>query len=91
LDADSLDVKSGPFGLKLTGPNAILIALFILQLALIGLSLYEHNLRSREHDEILCINKLSLFIRTMTPGSKMEWDKMPIDLYGCMPEFLYKK
>jgi hypothetical protein len=51
------------FGVSLTGQNLII---FVLLLALCGLTLYEHVLRSNEHDELQKIGTLNNYL-LLTP------------------------
>lgn len=91
----SVDIKSGPFGLHLTGRDSILILVFVAIVGFAGLTIIQHQERSKEHAEIMCSTKLAIFVYT-TPREvsgkiEIDWYKMPIDLYGCVPRFLYEK
>lgn len=88
---DSIDVKTGLFGLKLAGPNAMLLFIVILILGTGLLYLWQNVLREREHHEIMCMMKLTLFIQTIPKGSVVEWERMPVDLFPCVPAFLYRQ
>ncbi len=88
---DSIDIKAGPFSGKLTGRDSMMIFIVILLLALAGLTLWEHAMRANESKEIMCAIKLNLFMQTTTRGTPIEWDKMPVDLYPCIPRFLYDR
>jgi F0F1-type ATP synthase membrane subunit a len=88
---DSVDLKSGPFGVKLSGPNAMTIFLFISLLALAGLTFMEHKKRQEEHAQLNCSIRLSIFIYTMPRGAALDWERMPVDLYPCIPRFLYQR
>ena len=88
-------IKSGPFGISLTGRDSILILLFLSIVGLAALTLTVHGARSKEHEQIMCSTKLAIFVYT-TPREQsgrveIDWSKMPVDLYGCVPKFLYEK
>lgn len=91
MDNDSVDIKSGPFGLNLKGANAFSIALFLLILCLAGLTLFENSKRESEHEHIVCTLKLVLFMQTQPKGAPIEWERVPVDLYPCIPGFLYNR
>jgi hypothetical protein len=90
-------VELSGFGanLKLFGSNSLAVFLLILLAANIAVTLWEGTLRSREHDEIQCSTKLAIFVysstRSPTTGTvDIQWDRLPVDLFGCLPTFLYK-
>jgi len=87
---DSVDFKSGPLGLKLAGPNAIQILLFISVLALGALVFWGHKQRAQENASMLCMIKLNLFVNQQPRDVPLDWGKMPVDLYPCVPAFLYR-
>jgi len=87
---DSVGLTTKWFGLNLAGKDALGIFLFISLLALAGVTLWEHSQRSNEHDQIGCMLKLNLFMQQIPPGTAIDWHRMPIDLYPCIPSFLYK-
>lgn len=90
-NGDSVDLKSGPFGLKLAGPNALGIFLFIALLATGALAFMQHAQRQLEHERLQCSIRLSIFIYTLPKGSPIDWERMPVDLYPCIPRFLYER
>lgn len=90
-NGDSVDFRTGLFGIKLTGPNSLITFLFLAILALSGLTLMQHINRQREHTEIVCMIKLNLFMNNIPKGEAIDWAKMPVDLYGCVPRFLYER
>ena len=63
----------------------------ILILALAGLIVFIHTQRELDHKEIACLIKLDLFLHTSPRGSKIDWDNLPIDVWNCLPQFLYKE
>ena len=85
----NLSTKLGT--LSLGGKNALDIALLITMLALAGLTVYEHIQRSMEHDTITCEIKLNLFMQAQDLAKPIEWRKMPVDLFNCIPKFLYDR
>jgi len=87
----SIEVKSGPVGLKLIGKDSLVIFLFLVIAANIGITLWQHLARSQEHEEITCHLKLNLYMQAVARGSPIEWEKMPIDLYKCVPKFLFER
>ena len=88
-DTVNLTTKLGT--LSLGGKSALEIALLIVMLALAGLTVYEHIQRSQEHDTITCQIKLNLFMQAQDPTKSIEWRKMPVDLFNCIPKFLYDR
>ena len=86
-----VDVKTGFGSLKLSGAPAVIVLLFIAILADIGYSVYENRQRSQEHTQVECMIKLALFIQTAPRGDPIDWNKMPVDLYPCVPRFLYQR
>jgi hypothetical protein len=90
-NGDSVNIKTGIFGLTLTGPNALILAILIAIMGLTGLDIWENVERSREHDQIMCAIKLNLFFYTQPKGAPVEWNNMPVDLYNCIPKFLYER
>lgn len=87
---NSAEFKTSMFGFKLAGKDALATLLFLAILASAGLSFWQHNKRSDEAREIVCMIKLNLFIYTIPRGEPIEWSKMPVDLYSCVPKFLYE-
>jgi hypothetical protein len=88
---DRIDVNTGLFGLRLSGPNALITFLFIIILGLMGLTIWAHGERSREHEELSCMIKLNLYVNSIPRGEPLDWSKMPVDLYACVPRFLYER
>lgn len=91
IDQDSLDFKTGLFGLRLAGPNALIIFLFISLLGVASLTVWSSREASREHQEIVCMIKLNLYVNSIPRGDQLDWQKLPVDLYGCVPRFLYER
>jgi len=90
-DQNTAEFNTGFFGLKLGGRDAISIFLFIVVLASMGLTVWENGLRSSEHDQITCMIKLNLFVQSQPQSTVLDWAKMPVDLYPCVPRFLYDR
>ena len=88
-DTVNLSTKLGT--LSLGGKNALEIALLIVMLGLAGLTIYEHIQRSQEHDTITCQIKLNLFMQAQDLARPIDWRKMPVDLFNCIPKFLYDR
>jgi hypothetical protein len=86
-----VDLKTGFGSLKLVGANGILVLIFISILGDIGNNIYENRMRQAEHTQTQCMIKLNLFVGTMAAGEKIDWNKMPVDLYPCIPRFLYQR
>ena len=87
---NTAEFKTGLFGFKLAGRDALVTFLFIVMLANAGLIFWESKSRQEEHNEIVCMIKLNLFIYTLPKGEPLDWSKMPVDLYNCVPKFLYE-
>jgi len=85
----SLATKLGT--LSMAGKDALGIALLIVMLALGGLTIYEHIERSKEHDVIACQLKLTLYMQTQPIDKPIDWKRMPIDTFECVPRFLYER
>ena len=90
-DQESVDVTTKWFGVKLTGPNALLILLFVALLANGALYIWENTQRRIEHEHIMCVNKLSLFMYGYPRGEPIQWERMPPDIYACIPKFIYDR
>lgn len=88
---DSVGLTTKWFGLNLSGKDALGIFLFITLLAMMGLDAWENVQRSNEHDGIVCMIKLNLYMQQLPTGAPMDWRRMPVDLYSCIPPFLYKQ
>lgn len=91
IDNVGVDLKTGMFGLKLSGANALLVFLFIINLTSIGFTVYEHRHRQEEHDQLQCMIRLNLFFQTIPKGGGMDWGNVPVDLYLCIPRFVYER
>jgi len=89
-DENTAEFKTGLFGLKLGGRDAISMFLFIALVAIAALAFWEHGLRNKEHKEITCMIRLNLFIYTLPRGEVLDWSRMPVDLYQCVPRFLFE-
>ena len=86
---NSAEFKTSMFGFKLAGKDALVTFLFIAILADAALTFWENKARQEEHGNIICMIKLNLFIYTLPKGDPLDWSKMPVDLYPCVPKFLY--
>ena len=86
-----VDLTSKWGGLSIGGKDALDIFLFLSIVALGGLTIYEHIQRSTEHDAIQCSIKLNLFMQTQGADKPIDWKKMPVDVFGCVPRFLYER
>ena len=86
-------VKVSGFGgaLEIFGGNALFFFLLLMLGVNIAVSFYEHMLRREEHIQILCGSKLGIFIYTTPKGSPIDWDRLPTDLYSCVPKFLFER
>lgn len=94
-DQPSVEVSALGGTLRMFGGNALFFFLLLTIGLNIGVSLYEHVQRHLEHDQIQCSTKLAIYIfttpRDPTTGTvEMNWERLPVDLYGCLPTFLYK-
>lgn len=94
-DKNSVGLSTGWFGLSLSGKDAGYIFLFLVILASTGLNAWFMSARDKEHSEIVCMIKLNLFVNQSTRGGAsgeiLDWQRMPVDLYTCVPRFLYEK
>lgn len=90
-DGDTVSLTTKLGSLSLGGKNALDIFLFISILALSGLTIYEHLQRSAEHDILSCQLKLTLFMQTQSIDKSIDWRKVPVDVYGCMPRFILER
>ena len=91
VDQNRVEFSTGLFGLSLTGANALATFLLITIFALAGLTIWSHRERSEEHQEIVCMIKLNLYVNSIERGMPLDWSKMPVDIYGCVPRFLYER
>ena len=90
-DKNTVSLTTGFGSLSLGGSNALDILMFIIILALGGLTIYEHIQRGAEHDSISCQIKLNLFMQAQKPEQPINWRTLPTDLFGCVPKFLYER
>jgi hypothetical protein len=86
-----VDIKTSLFGLRLIGQNSFVILLFLMQLVLIGIVMFENRSRSIEHKEVYCLVKLNLYVNTLPKNEILDWAKLPVDLYECIPRFFYQR
>jgi hypothetical protein len=77
--------------LKLTGRDSLFLFLFLAILAHMALTIWSHLQRSKEHDSIECAVKLNTFMQTVPKGEAIDWSKVPVDIYQCIPRFLYER
>ena len=90
-DQDEVNLNTGLFGLKITGGNALFTVLLLAVLANIAVEAWMHRQREDEHRQMLCATKLAIFIYTQPKGGAIDWEHLPVDLYGCVPKFLYER
>jgi hypothetical protein len=88
---DSVSVNTGLFGLRLTGPNSLIMFLFITIFALMAMITWENQRREREHEELSCLIKLNLYMNAIPRGEQISWEKVPMDLYACIPSHFYRQ
>lgn len=88
---DSVDLKTGLFGLRIVGGNALFFFLLMLMGMNIALTMWQHVQLSHEHNNIVCSTRLALFVYTSPKGEPIDWNRMPVDLYQCIPRFLYER
>lgn len=91
IERDTVSLSTQWGGLELGGKDALSILIFILLLAVGGLTIYEHIQRGNEHDAIICQIKLNLYMQSQEPDKPINWRSMPPDLFGCIPKFLYDR
>ena len=91
--AESGNVEVSGFGasLKLGGANSLFFFLLLVLGLNIGVTLWEHVQRREEHEQIQCGAKLGIYIYTMPKGAPIDWKRMPVDVYKCIPPFLYSR
>jgi hypothetical protein len=87
-NGDQLEVKTG-FGSIITHGTSVFIVLALA--ALTVMMFWEHENRSKEHDLIDCRLKLTLYLMQTSVENPIDWRRMPPDLYGCMPKFIYER
>ena len=96
-EPEQTSVKVSALGatLEMFGGNATFFFLLLLLGLNIGLTFYEHILRSGEHEQIMCSTKLAIFIYTSPRTEKgtleVNWERLPVDLYGCLPKFIFDR
>lgn len=88
-DQQSVDLTTKWGALKFTGKDSVVVLLFILILTLGGLIFWSRQQQNMEHGQVLCAIKLNLFLNTIPKGQPIEWERMPVDLFPCIPKFLY--
>ena len=90
-NTSEVKVKTGLFDFSIAGANAFFIFLFVAILADTGLTYLAHQQRQQEHMQLMCAIKLNLFMQNQARGTIPDWERMPVDLYGCIPKFLYER
>lgn len=88
---DRVEFRTGLFGLSLTGSNALVIFIFIALVGVGALTIWAAKDSHKEHQEIMCMLKLNLYVNSIPRGEAIDWQKLPVDLYGCVPRFLYER
>lgn len=96
-NGQEVDVRTRWFGLRIFGTEAAAIFVFLSVVLLTGFTLWEHQSRKGEHLELAadherlgCLIKLDIYMHTRQPGAEIIWNNMPVDLYSCVPKFLYE-
>lgn len=87
----SVELSTGFGTLKLGGGNALFFFLLLMMGLLIALTFYQHWERHEEHERILCASKLGIYIYTSPKGTPVDWDRLPTDIYPCLPQFLFER
>ena len=77
--------------LRMFGGNALFFFLMLLLALNIGLTLWAHTQRSAEHAQISCAAKLSIYIYTTPKGAPIDWERLPVDTFSCIPKFLFDR
>lgn len=90
-DQNTVNITSKWGGLSLVGKDAVSLFLFFMLLGMGGLTIYEHIQRSAEHEQIDCRLKLTLFMQTIPVEKPIDWRRVPTDVFGCVPKFLYER
>ena len=92
---DSADIKFntpfGPIGIAARGYSVfVVISLMLLG----GMTVYEHQGRSLEHDQIVnelkyngCLNRLAIYIARLPKDQQVDFSNN-YDLYTCAPKFV---
>lgn len=88
---EGVDVKTSLFGLKISGPNSLLMVIFFAVVAETGLALWQHYQRMNEHRQMTCFIKLDIYVHTQVKEGIIDWNKVPADLYECIPRFFYER
>jgi hypothetical protein len=94
-----IDLKFGPYGIHAWGRDAICIVNLLVLLGIGYLVFLENSKRSAEHANQVCINRLNIYVATVTVRTGAAdssnwndlWSNMPMDLYQCVPKFLFDK
>ena len=88
---EEVSLNTSLFGLRVTGGNALFTVLLLAVLGNVAVSVWMHYQRAEEHQKMLCATKLAIFIYTQPKGNAIDWERLPVDLYGCVPKFLYER
>lgn len=89
---DAIDLKTGLFGLRVVGRDALVIFLFLAVMADSGLTYWEHLIRSQEHAEIMCALRINLYFGIQRQESRaINLYDLPTELWKCVPKFLVAK
>jgi len=91
MHTDGVEVSAFGGTLRMFGGNALFFFLLLLLGLNVALTVWEHAQRSTEHDHIMCASKLSIYIYTTPKGAPIDWDRLPIDTFACIPKFLFDR
>jgi len=90
VNQDRVDFNTGLFGLRLSGPNSLIIFLFIGLIGVAALTIWTNRESQKRDHEIACMIKLNLYVNSVPVGEALNWSRMPPDIFPCVPEFLYR-
>lgn len=78
-----------------TGWGKLTLSLFLfiaaIGIASVSFTAYEHIRRSKEHEVMSCLIKLALYMQGQPPDKPVDWQKMPVDTFSCVPRFIYER
>jgi len=88
---DGVEISALGGTLRMFGGNALFFFLLLMLGLNIGLTIWEHTQRGIEHTQIMCASKLSIYIYTTPKGAPIDWDRLPVDTFRCIPKFLFDR
>lgn len=84
--------ENGKDSINLTaGWGLLFLFIFIIGIVTVSLESYEHMKRQKEHEAMSCLIKLALYLQGQPADKPVDWQKLPLDTFNCVPRFVYER